>query len=104
MKIAAISDVHVKRPHDEADQLLLSFLNHPEVQSSDYIVFLGDIFDLMCGPHQEYADSYSHLFNVIAELKQKNKKIFYFEGNHDLHLSGLFKKVWNDEVMAISQK
>lgn len=103
MKIAAISDVHVKRPHDEADQLLLSFLTHPEVQSSDYIVFLGDIFDLMCGPHKEYAESYPHLFNVIAELKQKNKKIFYFEGNHDLHLSGLFKKIWNHEVMTISQ-
>lgn len=104
MKIVAISDVHVKKPHDEADKLLLSFLNHSEVQSSDYIVFLGDIFDLMCGPHEEYAESYSHLFNLIEELHSKNKKIFFFEGNHDLHLERLFEKVWAKKVMTISQK
>lgn len=104
MKIAAISDVHVKNPHDEADKLLMSFLLHPEVQSSDYVVLLGDIFDLMCGPHEEYADSYSHLFKIIEELHQKDKKIFFFEGNHDLHLEGLFKRIWKDKVLTVSQQ
>lgn len=104
MKISAISDVHVKSPHDEADKLLMSFLTHPEVQSSDYIVLLGDIFDLMCGPHEEYAHSYSHIFKAITQLHEKNKKVFYFEGNHDLHLEKLFEKIWVSQIMTISQE
>lgn len=99
MKIAAISDVHIKSAHDEADNLLTAFLNHPEVQKSDYILLLGDIFDLMCGPHEEYLSAYSHLFNLLTDLQKSGKKIYFFEGNHDVHLEKLFKKLWpNDEV------
>ena len=54
MKIVAISDVHVKTPHDDADHVLCNFLTNPTVTTSDYVLLLGDIFDLMCGPHKEY--------------------------------------------------
>lgn len=100
MKIAAISDVHIKFPHDEADKFLMSFLNHPLVQKSDYILLLGDIFDLMCGPHNAYLKGYSHLFDKMSELQKSGKKVYFFEGNHDVHLEKLFKKLWpNDEVL-----
>lgn len=94
MKIAAISDVHVKAPHDEADKLLLAFLDHPDVQSADYILLLGDIFDLICGPHEEYLKMYPHLFDRMDALHKKGKKVFFLEGNHDVHLQGLFFKRW----------
>lgn len=101
MKIAAISDVHVKTPHDEADRLLCAFLDHPEVQSSQYVLLLGDIFDLMCGPHQEYLKDYSHLFDRMDSLHKKGKKVFFLEGNHDVHLQGLFYKRWpNFEILS----
>lgn len=103
MKIAAISDVHVKNPHDEADKLLMSFFNHPEVQSADYILLLGDIFDLMVGPHDEYLQLYPHLFEKMSELNQKGKKIYFFEGNHDVHLEKLFKKLWKKQEVYIGQ-
>jgi UDP-2,3-diacylglucosamine hydrolase len=104
MKISAISDVHVKSPFDEADKLLTSFFNHPDVQSSDYIILLGDIFDLMCGPHEEYIKSYSHLFKLMSDLVSKGKKIYFFEGNHDVHLEKLFSKLWPHGEVYISQK
>jgi UDP-2,3-diacylglucosamine hydrolase len=92
MKIAAISDVHVKVPHDEADTLLCLFLDHPLVQESQYVLLLGDIFDLMCGPHEEYLRSFEHIFQRIEKLADSGKKVYFFEGNHDVHLKKLFEK------------
>ena len=104
MKISAISDVHVKSPNDEADALLCSFLNHPEVQSSDYILLLGDIYDLMVGPHDEYLKSFAHHFQAMDELIKRGKKIYFFEGNHDVHLEKLFKKIWKNNELIITQR
>lgn len=103
MKIVAISDVHVKRPHDEADKFLISFLRHPQVQDSDYIVFLGDIFDLMVGPHEQYLRVYSHIFAEMTDLHRRGKKIYFFEGNHDVHLEKLFKQIWSPEQVVVTQ-
>ncbi len=103
MKVAAISDVHVKTPHDDADHLLGHFLTHPTVINSDYILLLGDIFDLMCGPHPEYLEKFDHLFVLMDLLVKKGKKIFFFEGNHDVHLDKLFKKRWPLGEVVLSQ-
>ena len=103
MKISAISDVHVKSPHDEADKLLMEFLSHPLVGESEYVILLGDIFDLMCGPHDEYLKLYPHFFSKLTELQKNGSKILFFEGNHDVHLEKLFKKVWKDHEVLITQ-
>jgi UDP-2,3-diacylglucosamine hydrolase len=94
MNISAISDVHVKAPHDPADQLLCRFLDHSLVRSSDIVLLLGDIFDLMSGNHEEYLRDFAHIFTKMDELLKSGKKIYFFEGNHDVHLKGLFKKYW----------
>lgn len=99
MKIAAISDVHVKSPGDEAHQLLDKFLDHPEVRSSQHVLLLGDIFDLMCGPHGEYLDLFRGIFEKIDSLVRSGIKVHFFEGNHDVHLERLFRLYWpNGEV------
>ena len=78
MKIVAISDVHVKTPHDDADRFLCHFLTNYNVTTSDYVVLLGDIFDLMCGPHKEYLEKFGHIFDLIDNLIKKGKKSFVF--------------------------
>ena len=103
MKIAAISDVHVKVPHDEADKLLCRFLDHQLVKKSDYILLLGDIFDLMCGPHDEYLTSFSHIFKKMEALAKAGKKVYFFEGNHDVHLEKLFNKSSMKGKILLSQ-
>lgn len=103
MKIAAISDVHVKTPSDEADLLLQSFLNHPEVRSSDYILLLGDIYDLMVGPHETYLERFRSHFRALDEILSLGKKVYFFEGNHDVHLERLFRKKWKNEQIVITQ-
>lgn len=92
MKLSIISDVHIKNPGDQAEKLLLSFLNNQEVLSSDGIVLLGDIFDLMVGPHSQYFARFNNYFETIKTLMEKNKKIFYVPGNHDFHLQQLYQK------------
>jgi len=95
MKLSIISDVHIKRPGDEAEKLLLSFLHNPDVLSSDAIILLGDIFDLMVGPHSQYFARFNTYFKTIKELLENNKKIYYVPGNHDFHLEYLYKKFFN---------
>jgi UDP-2,3-diacylglucosamine hydrolase len=95
MKVSAISDVHVKRSGDPAEQLLLSYLRNPDVQSSDIIFLLGDIFDLMIGPHSQYFLRFQNYFSELRNLLKNNKKIYYVEGNHDFHLKNLYAKFFS---------
>lgn len=92
MKFAAISDVHVKTAGDNAENLLLTFLRNPDVQSSDVIFLLGDIFDLMIGPHTQYFVRFQAYFDEIKKLINNGKHICYIEGNHDFHLKDLYRK------------
>ncbi len=88
MKISTISDIHVTK--EKNYDYLLSFMNHKSVLDSDLIIFLGDIFDLMVGNHQEYIDEFEEFFLQLEKLLRKGKKVIFFEGNHDFHLEGLF--------------
>lgn len=104
MKIATISDVHIKSPGDEAEKLLLKFLSHPKVVSSDYVALLGDIFDLMCGPHKIYLEQFSSVFDALDSLQEKGVKVIFIEGNHDVHLKKLFSLKWKNNEVLITQK
>lgn len=96
MKFSAISDIHVKNAGDQAEVLLLTFLRNPDVQSSDVIFLLGDIFDLMVGPHTQYFVRYQAYFEELKKLIINGKKICYVEGNHDFHLRHLYKKFFKN--------
>jgi UDP-2,3-diacylglucosamine hydrolase len=104
MKITAISDVHIKTRHDDADQLLVRFLQHPDTQSADLVFLLGDIFDLMCGPHNAYLEEFEHIFKLLTGLMEAGKKVYYFEGNHDVHLDILFQRFWSDQRLTPFQE
>lgn len=92
MKFSVISDVHVKKAGDPAEELLLAFLRNPDVQSSDIIFLLGDIFDLMIGPHTQYFVRFQAYFDEIKKLLREGKRICYVEGNHDFHIKELYRK------------
>lgn len=90
MKIVAISDVHIKEPGDNAEKLILEFFHNSTVQSSEHIFLLGDIFDLVIGPHSQYFRRFPVFFHAIADLLKAGKQVYYVEGNHDFHLRRLF--------------
>ena len=92
MKIAAISDVHVKIAGDKAEELLLAFFRNPNVQECDAIFLLGDIFDLMIGPLSQYFVRFQAYFDELKKLLSQGKHIYYVEGNHDFHIHNLYQK------------
>lgn len=55
------------------------------------VFLLGDIFDFMMGEHKEYLKIYVEFFKSLKELLNQDKEIYFFEGNHDFHLEGLFQ-------------
>ncbi len=95
MKYSIISDVHVKEPGDQAEELLLKFLTNEDVISSDGIILLGDIFDLMIGPHSQYFSRFSKYFVKIKGLIELGKTIYYVPGNHDFHLEKLYQNFFS---------
>ncbi|MEX1099601.1 MAG: metallophosphoesterase, partial [Bacteriovoracaceae bacterium] len=92
MSISCISDIHVRRPDDEAYQLLLQFLGHPKVKESDSVAFLGDVFDHLTGEHEGYLEKFKQFFQKVEELLVAGKRVYFIEGNHDFHFKKTFHK------------
>jgi len=97
MNFSIISDLHIKSEGDDRYKLLMSFLNSQEVEDSDIIILLGDIFDLLIGPHLKYVEEYKEFFEKFKKLL-KVKKIWWFEGNHDFHFEKLISKVLTQDL------
>lgn len=93
MGLCTISDLHIKVPGDRGHILLKKFLAHPQVRSSEHIALLGDIFDLWVGDISHKYQDFKDIFDELALLSNEGKTIYYFEGNHDLHLKNLEERV-----------
>jgi len=87
MAIYAISDIHVKTDGLNSE-VLKSFISL-DFKDGDIIYFLGDIFDLLIGPHSQYYELFDWYFEKLKELVASGIEIHYFEGNHDFHLEKL---------------
>lgn len=99
MKFVTISDVHIKDPGDENENLFLRFLHSREVKECDVIFLLGDIFDLVVGGHKQYRKKFSKVFDMLISLASSGKKIYQFEGNHDFHFKPLIDYLNNTEII-----
>jgi UDP-2,3-diacylglucosamine hydrolase len=91
MSISIISDIHIKQNGDDGDVILQKFFDSAYTKQADEVYFLGDIFDVLAGPHKEYITMYPTFFKGVEKLLSQGKKILYVEGNHDVHLDNLFK-------------
>jgi UDP-2,3-diacylglucosamine hydrolase len=102
--ISAISDVHVKLPGDEPYKLFMKFIKNPIVKSSQKVVLLGDIFDLLIGGDKKFISDYQDLFNEIKSLLREGKEIYYIEGNHDFHIERLLKETFPEDNFFFSRE
>lgn len=92
MKIACISDVHASKPEGKNYQVLMSFLNHTEVDKADAIGLLGDVFDHLTGEHSQYLKKYESFYKKLEDHLKAGKTIFIVEGNHDFHFEKISKR------------
>lgn len=90
---------------ERSGQILLRFLN--SLKSKDprqlQIFFLGDIFDLWVSDGKVFIQKYKALTEIIAELTGCGVKIYFFEGNHDLHIDPYWTKVLGVQVYVDPQ-
>ena len=56
------------------------------------LFLMGDMFDFLAGECEFFVKFYERYVRAIDELGEKTE-IYYFEGNHDFNLAGLFKNV-----------
>lgn len=92
MRLVTLSDIHIREPGDAGDRCLQDFLSHPLVQDATHVGLLGDIFDLMAGDHAAYIERFQVFFQQLRGLCEAGKIVYFAEGNHDMHLTALFRR------------
>lgn len=92
-----LSDLHLKDPSNEPNSLkLLGFLRSLKSKTEDkcYLFFLGDVFDIWIGGGFYFARRWQAVIDEIKRLKAAGYEVYFFEGNHDVHIH----KFWEREL------
>jgi UDP-2,3-diacylglucosamine hydrolase len=89
-----VSDLHLRDEAEKNYQSFLAFLRRINSPSTKALFMVGDIFDLWVADHSCFINTYKDIVAAVHELTKNNIQVYYFEGNHDLYLKGL----WEDEM------
>lgn len=90
-----ISDLHINGHADPKIKLLENFLSGLASSKTPVALFiLGDLFDFWISDHAYLRKQYGRVISAMQTFIANGHQIFYFEGNHDLHL----KKFWEDKM------
>lgn len=89
-----LSDLHLKDPKERNSQTLLRFFNSvlTNERPMTHLFLVGDIFDVWIGGHKVFQDQWSEIVSTIKSLKSRGVEIYYFEGNHDVHIDHFWQK------------
>ena len=85
-----IADSH-ENENRENFWCFLCALKSDEIKTPQ-LFLMGDMFDFLAGECEFFVKFYERYVRAIDELGEKTE-IYYFEGNHDFNLAGLFKNV-----------
>lgn len=70
-----------------------------------HLFLVGDIFDLWVGDHQYFQDEFIGIVETLRQLRfEKGFEIYYFEGNHDLHLQEFWQNQMKFNVYTTLQR
>jgi UDP-2,3-diacylglucosamine pyrophosphatase LpxH len=102
--LVSISDIHIRDENDEAFQVFRDFTLHSLTQNATHICLAGDIFDVMAGSHEEYFQRYKIFFNQLTNWIKAGKRVYVFEGNHDVNLKKLYDKFRSTLPLSLQYK
>lgn len=99
-----LSDLHLSPQSPEHITKLEVFVDEVlELKQSVKIFFLGDVFDLWVGTASPVKLQVQSLLQKLKRLQDEyDSEVFFFEGNHDLHLDVYFQKKWGFQVIKES--
>lgn len=91
-RLICIADCHQNRSNNGLEVALAFVENEIELGKMFVLVLLGDIFDMLFGgvPHSiaPHNEQIRRLESIAAQ-----RKVLYFEGNHDFNLKPIFQNV-----------
>lgn len=100
MKSWFISDIHLTNVHERNGNILLRFLFYLNCNPKEHRLFLlGDIFDAWVSNGSAFVEHYKLIIDEIVKLNKSGGEVFYFEGNHDLHIDVFWTKKFNIPVI-----
>lgn len=104
MKSWFISDIHLKDVHERNGNTLLRFLFYLNQKPKEHRLFLlGDIFDAWVSDGQAFVAHYKIIIDEIVKLKKAGTEVFYFEGNHDIHIDVYWTRKFDIPVIENAQ-
>lgn len=92
MAVYAVSDLHIRGPHDPLYRSLLALLRD-RAQRGDTVVLAGDVFDLFVGNKRVFTERYGEFLRELAAAGERGVAIHYIEGNHDFLLRRAFARI-----------
>lgn len=87
-----LSDIHLKPFNDSRMQMLIQRLQEIESDAKE-VFFLGDIFEFWMGGQKVWRERYGPFVEAVERLLEKNIRVYFFEGNHDIHVDKHFTKM-----------
>lgn len=104
MQAYFISDLHLKSMEERNSQKLLRFLlslwQLPQ-GTVTHLCMVGDIFDLWVSNHDIFIKRWNPIIKAIESLvKKHHTQIFYFEGNHDVHIAPFWEEQMGATVLT----
>lgn len=87
-----LSDIHLRAYKDPRSKILCNYLDAIS-SKAEKVFFLGDIFDFWMGGHDIWLKRYPEFVSAVKRLANKNIEIYFFEGNHDIHIDPYFAKI-----------
>lgn len=95
-----VSDIHISGPDDPRLKVFARFLRARLSDGTTDVFLVGDIFDLWVGSGHFFAKRYAEVVELVRQLRGQGVKVVYFEGNHDLHLDGIWARHLGCEVVT----
>lgn len=97
MRYIFIADAHLKGKDDPYSHSLIKML-HEEMEETDGLFILGDLFEFWAGEDPLLEDQYHKILEILYEFNKRKKRIVYLEGNHDFLLKDFFQREFKAEV------
>lgn len=95
MSLYYVSDIHLKSNNERNAFLFVEFLKQLQRSATpekNELYLLGDIFDLWVSDHEVFVDRFDPIIQEMQRVRQSGTPIYFFEGNHDVHIDVFFQK------------
>lgn len=94
-----ISDIHLNDVYERNGVTLLRFLFELNKNPQQHQLFLvGDIFDVWVSDGSVFVEKFQLVIAELAKLQENGGKVYYFEGNHDVHIDKFWTPRFQIEV------